>query len=127
MLDIDHFKRVNDNHGRAAGDAVLRALAASAIGSLREQDVLGRTGGVEFAVLLPDTALDAAGQAAERLRQAVAASPVDVVASRLAVTVSIGCTARRDGEDTQEAMLARTDAALYRAKSGGRNRVEIAD
>ncbi|MGE0256085.1 MAG: GGDEF domain-containing protein [Alphaproteobacteria bacterium] len=125
VFDVDHFKRVNDNHGHAAGDAVLRAISSSARDILREQDVLGRTGGEEFAVLLPDTDKDAARQAAERLRRAIAAAPVDVVAARIAVTVSVGVTSLSGAEDALDAMLARADAALYRAKASGRDRVEL--
>lgn len=127
MLDIDHFKRVNDNHGHAAGDAVLRAVADTAAATLREQDVLGRIGGEEFAVLLPETGGDMARLAAERLRAAVAERPVEVVAARIAVTASIGVATWHGGDDTLDALLARADAALYVAKDGGRNRVEATD
>jgi len=123
VLDIDHFKRVNDVHGHAAGDAVLSAVAARVASALRAGDVLGRLGGEEFGVLLPGADLGAAAEAAERIRAAVGATPIVAGDRSLAVTVSLGCAARDPGEGGWN-LVARADAKLYAAKAGGRNRVE---
>ncbi|HEX9050537.1 MAG TPA: GGDEF domain-containing protein [Anaeromyxobacter sp.] len=123
-IDVDRFKRVNDEHGHAAGDAVLAAVAGRAASALRAGDLLARTGGEEFAALLPGADLAAAAEAAERIRAAVAAADVEAGGVALPVTVSLGCAAREAGE-TGPALLARADARLYAAKAGGRNRVEI--
>jgi diguanylate cyclase (GGDEF)-like protein/PAS domain S-box-containing protein len=123
MLDIDHFKRVNDVHGHAAGDAVLRHMAALMRTGQRKIDTLGRVGGEEFAVLLPGTTGSAAHQYAERLRQSVADSPLDGEGRHIAITVSIGIATIEAGDSGPDAALIRADKALYRAKEGGRNRV----
>ena len=117
VCDIDHFKRVNDQHGHKTGDEVLVASAHAMGTHLRQEDQLGRLGGEEFLVLLPDTDADAAMHAAERMREEVAAAPTPVP-----VTVSIGIATWEDGE-TPEAFLARADDALYAAKDAGRDRV----
>jgi diguanylate cyclase (GGDEF)-like protein len=122
-LDVDHFKRVNDAHGHAAGDAVLAAVAARAAGALRAGDLLARVGGEEFLALLPGAALAAAAEAAERVRARLAEAPVVAGALSLAVTVSLGCAALEDGDAGGAALVARADARLYAAKRGGRNRV----
>lgn len=123
IMDIDHFKRVNDRYGHATGDEVLRTFANIASGILRSTDRIARFGGEEFLLLLPNTP-DArlAGLAAERFRCAVETHPWADVAADLAVTCSIGLTISRAGEEAAE-MLERADAALYRAKSEGRNTV----
>lgn len=127
MLDIDRFKGINDTHGHAAGDRVLAACARTAAGCLREQDVFGRTGGEEFAVLLPDSGEPVAGVVAERIRTAVAALAVEGAGGApLAVSLSIGLTWAAPADPDLEALLAQADRALYRAKHGGRNRVEAA-
>ncbi|MBV8664961.1 MAG: diguanylate cyclase [Burkholderiaceae bacterium] len=128
MLDIDHFKQVNDRYGHAAGDEALRQAARLLRETARPSDTVARTGGEEFCVLAPDTDLDGAARLAERLRHAIAAAPVG--ARKVNVTISIGVTtalpgAKGKGETVQQAM-ARADAALYRAKAAGRNRVELA-
>jgi two-component system cell cycle response regulator len=116
ILDLDHFKRINDTHGHAAGDKVL-VTAAHALGAhLRAEDQLGRLGGEEFLVLLPDTDGMAARHVAEKLRAEVAAAPTEV-----RVTVSIG-VATWDGEAPED-LLHRADEALYAAKQAGRDRV----
>jgi diguanylate cyclase (GGDEF)-like protein len=127
VLDIDHFKRVNDAHGHAGGDAVLKAFARRCQAMLRGTDVLGRLGGEEFAVLMPGSGLAEALVAAERIRAAVADVAVDVDGTRLAITVSIGAAARPAAETTLEVLLVAADEALYAAKRGGRNRVVAAD
>jgi diguanylate cyclase (GGDEF)-like protein len=120
MLDIDHFKRLNDGHGHGAGDEALRAFAALATAALREQDLLGRLGGEEFAVLLPGADSRGAQRAAERLRAAMADALLRFDGEPCTLTVSIGLTVVAAGEPLHLA-LARADRALYAAKRSGRN------
>ena len=124
VLDIDHFKRVNDNHGHEVGDQVLRRLAELMRRCCREGDLLCRTGGEEFLMLLPGASLEVAAVVAERLRVTVQDTPVEPVG---AVTVSLG-VARWDGEVGSEPgeVLSEADRALYRAKQAGRNRLAVA-
>ena len=125
ILDIDHFKRVNDRLGHAMGDDVLRAFAKTVAGRLRGTDRIARYGGEEFLLLLTNTPDAASAQlAVERLRCAVEEHPWSDLAKDLAVTCSIGLTMSRAGEGVAE-MLERADAALYRAKSDGRNVVRL--
>ncbi|NVE01572.1 CHASE domain-containing protein [Massilia sp. BJB1822] len=126
MLDLDHFKRINDEHGHAAGDAVLRHLATLMRDSQRKIDMLGRVGGEEFAVLLPGADLAAASSYAERLRQRIASTPLLLGEQEFTVTVSVGIAAMDALDASGDAALIRADKALYRAKRGGRNRVEVA-
>ncbi len=128
FLDVDHFKAVNDRHGHAAGDAVLRCLAERMTELLRASDVAVRYGGEEFALLLPQTAVAEAAVLAERLRAHLAARPVEVagVDVPVEVTVSIGVAELAADEDGT-GLLDGADRALYRAKAGGRNRVEGRD
>lgn len=126
LLDIDFFKRINDEHGHPAGDAVLRQLVTLARGVLREGDRLGRFGGEEFAVLLDEVSLLQCRKFAERLRHAVEAAAFDLGDARLHITVSIGATLCRRDEGFP-AVYQRADAALYAAKRGGRNRVVVAE
>jgi diguanylate cyclase (GGDEF)-like protein len=123
MLDLDHFKQLNDNHGHACGDQALRLFAETARGVLREQDLMGRLGGEEFALALPGTTLDGALHAAERLRVAVTEVRLPSCASAYRMSVSIGVV-MIDPNEELTAALARADHALYAAKTGGRNRVE---
>ena len=125
-LDLDHFKQINDRHGHAAGDEVLRATARVLTGQLRPFDRLFRIGGEEFAAILPGTDGAAAALAAERLRHVVAALPVTAGASTIAVTVSIGVATAWTGA-TADTLLKAADAALYRAKTAGRNQVVTSD
>ncbi len=127
MLDIDHFKLVNDTYGHAMGDTVLCKVVEAAVSCLREADVFGRWGGEEFIAVLPSTNLEQAGCAANRLRTAIAAIPFDYEGLRFTVTASIGvCAARADAQESPESLVNRADAALYAAKHGGRNRVILA-
>ncbi len=120
MLDVDHFKDLNDKYGHPAGDRVLQELARIVDIDLREMDLSARYGGEEFAILLPDTTLEEAGQVAERLRMAIAAGSYEHQGLRLKVTVSVGVTTAMP-EDSQQTLLQRADSALYGAKNGGRN------
>jgi diguanylate cyclase (GGDEF)-like protein len=123
MLDIDHFKRVNDTRGHPAGDAVIKALANFAKQAVRALDTVARLGGEEFAALLPMTPQDAAAEVGERIRAIVAASPVAWEGVPIAFTVSIGAAQVTPATANFEALLANADQALYEAKHGGRNRV----
>ncbi|MBK8537793.1 MAG: diguanylate cyclase [Candidatus Competibacteraceae bacterium] len=125
MIDLDHFKQVNDSYGHAAGDAVLRHFATVARHVLRKVDLLGRLGGEEFAALLPGTDPEGARQLAERLRQIIASSPVHTASGIITITVSIGVTLFALSDSAADTVLARADRALYRAKDEGRNRVEV--
>lgn len=127
MLDIDHFKNINDSHGHLTGDRALQRVAETLRQGLREVDLLGRLGGEEFAALLPEVSLDQALDVAERLRAGVEALRVNNPDGEpLRMTVSIGVALRRDAGDDLESLLVRADSALYQAKSGGRNRTEYA-
>jgi diguanylate cyclase (GGDEF)-like protein len=125
LLDLDHFKAVNDTHGHRAGDELLQAFVKCVRATMRETDILGRYGGEEFLMILTDTALDGAPRALERVRCAVEAADYDPIAKGLTLTVSIGVASWRRGEDIV-ALLGRADAALYEAKAKGRNRMEMA-
>ena len=124
MLDLDHFKQLNDGFGHACGDEALRLFADTARATLRENDVMGRLGGEEFALAMPGTSLAGAQYAAERLRIAVAEAPSLSCAATYRMTVSIGVVLIDPAEELTAA-LARADHALYAAKTGGRNRVEV--
>ncbi len=124
MLDLDHFKSLNDTHGHPVGDMVLRAAAAAIAASLRDTDTPYRYGGEEFAVLLRETDLDEALVVAERLRAAVAA--VTIPGHPVAVTTSVGLAQAAPDTRDEAALVAAADGALYLAKGGGRNRVEVA-
>ncbi|HET6762574.1 MAG TPA: tetratricopeptide repeat-containing diguanylate cyclase [Longimicrobiaceae bacterium] len=125
-LDVDRFKAINDTHGHLAGDVVLARVAQAVRGALREGDSVGRTGGEEFIALLPGADREHATAIAEQVREAVEALAWSDVADDLHVTVSVGVAERADGEDTFAAVARRADDSLYRAKKGGRNRVELA-
>nr|WP_276598178.1 GGDEF domain-containing protein [Roseateles koreensis] len=125
MLDIDHFKAVNDHHGHAVGDALLRGFAACIRGQLRGSDVCARYGGEEFVVVLPGASNVRALEVAERLCQTVAAAPL-IDEPALHITVSIGVGIRHPSECVRR-LMARADAAVYAAKHGGRNQVCVAE
>jgi diguanylate cyclase (GGDEF)-like protein len=124
-FDIDYFKRVNDSFGHLTGDQVLARIANACQGALRQFDLLGRTGGEEFLVLLPNTRMEQAQPIAERLRAAVAAIDFSDISEDLTVTISIGMAELVAGDVDLKALMHRADNALYRAKADGRNRVEV--
>jgi diguanylate cyclase (GGDEF)-like protein len=124
MLDIDHFKSINDHYGHMAGDKALRALAALIRGEVRPTDVVARYGGEEFVLVLPETAGPGAVTLAERLRVRVAGHALAVTADHtISMTVSIGVASYPDGANSVQKLLSAADQALYAAKSAGRNRV----
>jgi diguanylate cyclase len=121
LVDIDLFKRINDEHGHAAGDRVLTAVAERLRDASREHDIVARWGGEEFLVLLPGTDIESARCAAERLRKKIGEAPIASGSTSLTVTVSIGATLVGDWPSLDEA-IARADRALYRSKAEGRDR-----
>lgn len=124
MIDVDHFKHINDKHGHLVGDAVLRQIAALLTKRLRRYDFMGRYGGEEFCVVAPDTDAESARQLAEALRELVASTPLPTERGDLSVSISIGCTfCHADGEKPLNTVLSEADDALYAAKQAGRNRV----
>ena len=127
MIDIDHFKSINDQHGHAAGDEVLRQLGQHCSSRLRDSDFLGRIGGEEFVLLLPDTAQDSAYHVAERMREQL--SKTSIVLDNgitLGITASFGVAAMNQEDADFNAILQRADTAMYEAKHGGRNQVKTA-
>ena len=124
-VDVDHFKRINDEHGHAAGDDALRAVANVMAQAVRPFDKVFRTGGEEFFVVMPQTGPEAARLAAERIRTAVEAVLVEHNTVQFRLTISVGVAGMKPGERAETAIEA-ADAALYRAKTAGRNRVEVA-
>lgn len=123
MIDVDHFKRVNDTYGHGVGDQVLRIIAHICQRMLRKTDILGRYGGEEFTVLLPETDVETTGFVAERLRATLSAHPVNTDAGPVQVTISVGMTAFLPPDDSLKALFRRADQALYKAKNNGRNQV----
>jgi diguanylate cyclase len=126
ILDLDHFKSINDSYGHLAGDAVLRVVTAEAQAGLRTSDFFGRYGGEEFLMILTQTTLDGARVIADRFRRRMEALGFPEIDPQLGITTSIGIAEYIGGEDVVQT-LARADAALYRAKHLGRNRVELAE
>jgi diguanylate cyclase (GGDEF)-like protein len=126
MIDIDHFKTVNDTLGHLAGDEVLRVVAARLRAGIRPLDAVGRYGGDEFLAMLPEAGLEGAAQAAERIRRSISRMPVPFERHKITVTCSIGCSASCDpSSEGVDALIRRADHALYKAKISGRNRIEI--
>ncbi len=127
LIDLDHFKQVNDSHGHGAGDRVIREAVRACLGALRSIDRMGRLGGEEFAALLPETGAEGAIVVAERLRSAIEALSVDLDdGSVIAPTASIGVATLADDDPTRiDGLIARADRALYQAKRSGRNRVAV--
>ena len=126
FLDIDHIKGINDTWGHATGDVVLREVARRIGAELRARDALGRWGGEEFVVLLPDAGIEDARSLSERVRRMVSETPVVAGETTVPTTISIGVAVFDPARDDMLTLVARADAALYRAKAGGRNRVESA-
>jgi two-component system cell cycle response regulator len=128
MIDIDHFKRINDTYGHMAGDAMLTEIAAIVARHVRSFDLSARFGGEEFVVVMPDTTSDIAAVVADRLRERIVATPIAVhgLADRLTTSISIGIAQSRGAAETSETLIKRADEALYEAKRQGRNRVVIA-
>ena len=124
LLDLDHFKKINDTKGHSVGDQVLKAVADRITRTLREEQMVGRIGGEEFVILLPDTTTQQALSAVERVRKAVGDTPIETAAGPVRVTVSGGVAPLRDGELVEKA-IDHADRAMYRAKSLGRDRVEV--
>jgi diguanylate cyclase (GGDEF)-like protein len=127
MIDLDHFKRVNDRHGHGVGDAVLRRVAALLDAGKRAGDLVARLGGEELAALLPHTDARAAIAWAERMRITLATAEMRTSAGSFRLTASFGVAAARPGIETPMDLLDAADRALYAAKRGGRNRVEMAE
>ncbi|ESR00995.1 diguanylate cyclase [Stutzerimonas chloritidismutans AW-1] len=125
VLDVDHFKRVNDGYGHLAGDRVLKIIGTELHKRLRKTDFIARFGGEEFVVLLPNTPYEAGLQLMESLRESIGSCPFHFKGERVAITLSAGLTAFSEGDSTERA-FERADSALYRAKDSGRNRVEAA-
>ena len=122
LFDIDHFKRINDSHGHAVGDTVLRDVAQAIQHSARKDDSMCRMGGEEFLVICPNTDLKAAVQAAERLRRMVERLRIQAGETEIQISVSIGVATREVGMTETDALVNAADRALYRAKQAGRNR-----
>jgi diguanylate cyclase (GGDEF)-like protein len=129
MLDIDHFKRINDSWGHTAGDSVLKSFGQVLRESCRVYDVPGRYGGEEFCIVLPETRIGNTTAVADRIQQRLAESRFEVGDDRVAITASIGIagmdSVAEEGIVTSSALIERADRALYSAKRRGRNRVEI--
>ncbi|MEM9225331.1 MAG: diguanylate cyclase, partial [Pseudomonadota bacterium] len=125
-FDIDHFKPINDEYGHETGDLILSEFARRIVQHIRPKDVACRMGGEEFLVILPETNADKALAGAERIRQAIANAPFEIerTGQSISVTVSAGIASDRGAGDTVADLLHRADSALYRAKQGGRNRIE---
>jgi diguanylate cyclase (GGDEF)-like protein len=127
LLDLDNFKRVNDNHGHQTGDEVLRRVASRLLSAVRGDDAICRLGGDEFLVLMTDTDANIANRAAERIRHAIIDSPIPTRDGAMSMSVSVGCTIRQARDTTAvEALLERADQALMQSKAAGRNRVRMA-
>lgn len=126
LLDIDHFKAVNDQHGHLVGDHVLRGVADLARSRVRREELLARFGGEEFAVVMPETSLEGGRVFCERLRELVEAHAFEADGATIRVTISVGLATLAPGESCED-LVRRTDALLFRAKSAGRNRVESAN
>jgi len=125
MIDIDHFKRVNDTHGHQIGDIVIKELANTIEKVIRSADVAGRIGGEEFAIVLPETTAENVTNLAERLRRSFSEINIPAIASDLNLSVSIGVAEYRSDDSSIEDVISRADAALYQAKEQGRNKVIV--
>lgn len=127
FIDLDHFKSINDTYGHSVGDDVLRAVAQTLQTAVRRSDIVGRIGGEEFSVFMPNTQVQGAQQLAETLRLAIEAIHIEVGGVRLKITASIGVAVKRLDQETMQAIQQHADQAMYEAKRGGRNRVSTFD
>jgi len=127
MLDIDHFKGINDEYGHATGDEVIRQLVAACVGTLRSIDHFGRIGGEEFVAIMPETGREDALQCAERMRANIEQLRVATPRGTLRFTASFGVAILSENHPHWSALLGEADAAMYRAKNTGRNRVATSD
>jgi diguanylate cyclase (GGDEF)-like protein len=127
LVDIDHFKQVNDSHGHEAGDAVLRTISRMLADGVRTVDLCARFGGEELAILLPQTTAAGAFELADRLRRRIAGRPIKYNDAEIAVTASFGVASYPDVVHARDALFQAADAALYGAKHDGRNCVRLAD
>ena len=127
ILDIDHFKKVNDTYGHTTGDETLRSVAAKLRDHIRHPDVIGRYGGEEFLIVLPNSEVRAAGEQASRLCQQIRAMQIEANGYILSVTISIGIAQFKVGQENWEGFLHRADEALYKAKEQGRDQWVVAD
>ncbi len=125
LIDLDHFKRINDRYGHPAGDAVLKAVAAELARQGRATDLVARLGGEEFAVLMPNTGLAGGRRLGERLREIVAEMTLPSPAGQHRLTISLGLATTRAGQEALAQLYSHADQCLYRAKQNGRNRLEI--
>lgn len=126
MVDLDRFKEVNDTYGHLVGDVVLREIAALIRGSVREMDLVGRYGGEEFGVLLPEAGVELGVQIAERIRRTIESTPIRAYDEEIQMTVSIGAALCPRDSSRVEELIEKADQAMYRAKGMGRNRTESA-
>jgi len=127
MLDIDHFKEVNDSYGHLTGDHVIKEVARLLLENVRQTDTAARIGGEEFVLMLPNTDLEAAEILGERVRSAIEAARIDWDGQRVSVTISVGVAQFAPERDVSpHSLIERSDEALYRSKQSGRNRVSIA-
>lgn len=127
LLDIDHFKRINDTYGHTAGDEVLRNLAGKFRNQIRHPDTIGRFGGEEFLIVLPHSTLKAAAEQADRLCEQLRSSPISIGTQEISVTVSVGIAQFKLHKDNWQSLLNRADAALYQAKNNGRDRWAVSE
>jgi diguanylate cyclase (GGDEF)-like protein len=125
MLDLDHFKAINDSHGHPIGDLVLQEFAQRSQSCIRDTDIIGRYGGEELVIFLPETDMESAVQVAERLRRSIADTPIRIAGKELQITVSIGVSKRDENTPELQTLIARADQAMYIAKHKGRNQVAI--
>ena len=127
MLDIDHFKKINDSYGHAAGDEALKRMVSECLNTLRPGDIFGRLGGEEFAVLLPDTDINLCQRVAERLRSLISSIEIFAPPHKFSFTISIGITEYRGTDATLEYLMQVADQGLYKAKRAGRNKVIVSE
>ncbi|MFK8069234.1 MAG: GGDEF domain-containing protein [Gammaproteobacteria bacterium] len=126
VADIDFFKHVNDTYGHAMGDEVLKKVAGRMNNVVRGNDVIGRTGGEEFMIVLPQSDITAASAVGERIRQAIEKSPISFNDNSISITISLGAAQLKNNEKLEE-LIERADQALYEAKETGRNRVCLSE